>query len=267
MSPCAIRVIVCEPDSETRTHLKTFIDNDPILTLSAEAGNWGACETALLDFVPDLLLVRSELIPRDWVIPRDQEGSLPVVIALREAASSPGVGAHDCNVLRMPAEPDAVRECLNQAVKDTYDCKVRQLRFLVDRYVEALKLTSRYGATVTGERDGQMVQLNPEKIISIVAARKGGSIHTRSGPFLLREPLRVLAAKLDPRIFVRIHRSVIINRFYLDDSVPVTNKSSVVVMADGSKRPVGRNYRSALLHAATCQGQAPASGERRISRL
>jgi DNA-binding LytR/AlgR family response regulator len=266
MSTGAIRVIVCEPDSEVRARLKMFIDSDPVLTLAAEAGNWGACETALLDLIPDLLVVRSDLIPLDWAARHDQEGSLPVVIALREA-SSPGAGAHGCNFLRVPAAPDAVRKCLNQAVKDTYDCKVRQLLFLVDRYIEASKLTSEYSATVTAERDGQIVQLNTEKIISIVAARKGGSIHTRSGPFLLREPLLVLAAKLDRRIFVRIHRSVIINRFCLDDSIPVTNKSSVVVMADGSKRPVGRNYRSALLQIAARQGQAPASGERRISRL
>jgi len=266
MSTGTIRVVVCEPASETRAQLKMLIDSDPVLTLAAEARNWSACETALLDFIPDLLLVRSDLIPLDWATRHDQEGSLPVVIALREA-SSPGVGALGCNCLWVPAEPDAVRRCLNQAVKDTYDCKVRQLLFLVDRYIEASKLTSRYSGTVTVERDGQMVQLNTEKIISIVAARKGGSIHTRSGTFLLHEPLLVLAAKLDRRIFVRIHRSVIINRFYLDDSMPVTSKSSFVVMADGSKRPVGRNYRSALLQAAACQGQAPASGERRIAQI
>jgi two-component system, LytTR family, response regulator len=266
MSTGAIRVIVCEPDSETRAQLKMFIDRDPVLTLAAEACNWRTCETALLDFIPDLLVIRSDLIPLDWATRRDQDGSLPVVIALREA-SSPGVGALGCNCLSVPAEPDAVRSCLNQAVKDTYDCKVRQLLFLVDRYIEASKLTSGYSATVTAERDGQIVQLNPERIISIVAARKGGSIHTRSGPFLLREPLLVLAAKLDPRIFIRIHRSVIINRFCLDDSIPVTSKSSFVILADGSKCPVGRNYRSALLRAAACQGQAPASGERRIAQL
>jgi two-component system, LytTR family, response regulator len=266
MSTGGIRVIVCEPDSETRAQLKMFIDRDPVLTFAAEACNWRACETALLDFSPDLLMVRSDLIPLEWAARHDQEGSLPVVIALREA-SSQGVGAYGCNFLWVPVEPDAVRECLNRAVKDTYDCRVRELLFLVDRYIGASKSTSGYSATITAERNGQIVQLHTEKIISIVAARKGGSIHTRIGPFLLREPLLVLAAKLDPRIFVRIHRSVIINRFYLDDSIPVTNKSSVVVMADGSKCPVGRNYRSALLHAATCQGQAPASGERRISRL
>jgi len=243
-----------------------LIDSDPVLTLAAEARNWRACETALLDVIPDLLVVRSDLIPLDWATQHDQEGSLPLVIALREA-SSPGVGALGCNCLSAPAEPDAVRRCLNQAVKDTYDCKVRQLLFLVDRYIKASKLTSRYSGTVTAERDGQMVQLSTEKIISIVAARKGGSIHTRSGTFLLHEPLLVLAAKLDRRIFIRIHRSVIINRFYLDDAMPVTSKSSFVVMADGSKRPVGRNYRSALLQAAACRGQAPASGERRIAQI
>jgi two-component system LytT family response regulator len=85
-----------------------------------------------------------------------------------------------------------------------------------------------------------------DTIIAVLAARKCVILHTLDGQSMLHEPMHRVIDKLDPSVFVRIHRSVIINCNRLDRSATPIEKPSQIVMQDGSQYPVGRNYRQAL---------------------
>lgn len=60
---------------------------------------------------------------------------------------------------------------------------------------------------------------------------------------MLREPMHNVEARLDPDKFMRIHRSVIINRCYLVKTLYTSPKSLFVVMQGGIEYPVGPHYR------------------------
>lgn len=259
-----IRVILCEPESVIRDLLRSFIDADPLLTLAAETREWRECESALQNFDPELLIARLSLIPSDWHARNDQDDSFPVVIAL-QSASTPEVGATASGSLMMPAAPDMVRRSLNQAVCDIYDRKAKQLLYLVDRYIAASNVISGYSSTLTVERDGKTIELRTSDILAIVAARKWVSVYALSGQFLLREPIHFLSAKLDPSIFIRIHRSIIISYNYVDHKIPNSPRSPHVVLVDGSRHPVGPNYRDALSQAIQRQSHCPSSLYRSVS--
>ena len=259
-----IRVIVCEPESSVRDEIRRFIDADAVLTLAAETRNWSECEFALQDLAPELLIARSELIPIDWASRGEDYSPFPIVIALR-SASSAAIARAGFAGLSLPAAPEMVRRSLNQAVRDIYDRKAKQLLYLVDRYIEASHSTARYSSTIVVEQEGKSVQLHTRDVVSIVAARKWVSICTRSGRFLLREPIHSLAAKLDPTVFIRIHRSIIINRSYVDNGAEINPRSSYVVMVNGARHPVGPNYRNALYHAMQSEDPELSYLQRRIS--
>jgi len=240
-----IRVIVCEPDVALRSQLRSVIDSDPLLVLAAESRNWAECAAGLDEVVPELLIIRSELIPLDWSSRCHHDSFLPVVIALKSGFDTED--NQSCNVLPVPARPDAIRSSLNQAVNDIYDRKAKQLLYLVDRYVAASQEHPAHKSILKVERDGQLLDLPTEKIMSVIAARKCVSLHSTAGRFMLREPIHLVATKLDARFFVRIHRSIIINCRHLDRLASLASKLSVVVLSDGSRYSVGGSYRDALL--------------------
>jgi two-component system LytT family response regulator len=259
-----IRVVFCEPHADTRAQLRSFIDPDPVLTLVAETGNWTECDNAVQDFGAELLIARADLIPPDWAAGNEPELSFPVVIALR-ADSIRGEARPGYSFLPLPATPDTIRKALAGAVRDIYDRKAKQLLYLVDKYVAASSIRFRYSSTITAERDGRLVELRTEDIMSIVAARKFVSIHAISGQFRVREPIHSLSARLDPRIFIRIHRSIIVNCSYVDSKVPINPRASHVAMVNGSEFPVGPNYRDALCQAIKSACDAPSFSDRSIS--
>lgn len=240
-----IRVTLCEPDAAVRAQLRAAIENDPVLILVHESQRWSDCETWLDEFVPELVIARSELIPANWSGKSD-DSFRPVVIALRTTLSFP---AEECNVVRIPADPHTIQASLDDAVREIYHRKAKQLLYLVDRYVAGSQSSSPFKAFLQVEHDGKPLDLPARDIVSVVAARKYVYIRTLTGEFVLRQPIHQVATVLDPGVFVRIHRSILVNIRQIDKTAPMTPKSSFVVLSDGSKYPIGPNYRDDLLEA------------------
>lgn len=240
-----IRVVLCEPVDEVRAALRSMIESDSLLVVAAESRDWASCMADVEDFVPELLIVRSSLVPWEWKDRNLEDPFGPVVITLQEASNS-AVIPFPSRSLALPIDPDAAFSSLDQAVAEIYNRKAKQLHYLVGQYVSASPRPLAYEAVLKGEFDGRSIEVRAETIMAIVAAKKCVVLHTRSGRTMLREPIYRVATKLDPSVFIRIHRSVIINRDHLD-RWSATDKSTYLVLTDGSRYPVGRNYRDALV--------------------
>ena len=71
-------------------------------------------------------------------------------------------------------------------------------------------------------------------------------VHVGRKSHLLRESLRSLAARLDPRLFVRIHRSAIVNVARVREVRVGDGTEGIAVLDDGTELRVGRGRRSVL---------------------
>ena len=240
-----IRVAICEADPAHRAQLRAALDCDPLLILVGEFHNWTECETTFDEVIPDLVIARAEQIPIGWN-ELAIESIRPVVIALQTTLAFPG---QECNLLRLPADLHSIRRCLDRAVREIYDRKAKQLRYFVERYVAGSQSLSPYKAFLQVERDGEAFDLHTQEIVSVVAARKHVSIHGLNRQFILREPIHRVSERLDPAVFVRIHRSIIINVRHIDRAAGLAASGSFVAMCDGSRYPVGPNYRDVLADA------------------
>jgi two-component system, LytTR family, response regulator len=71
-------------------------------------------------------------------------------------------------------------------------------------------------------------------------------LSTATETHLLRETMAHLEERLDPRGFVRVHRSFIVNLKYVKEVRREGNGDSVVIMDSGNKVALGRSYRAHL---------------------
>jgi len=71
-------------------------------------------------------------------------------------------------------------------------------------------------------------------------------LSTATETHLLRETMAHLEERLDPRGFLRVHRSFIVNLKYVKEVRREGNGDSVVIMDSGHKVALGRSYRASL---------------------
>jgi two-component system, LytTR family, response regulator len=76
-------------------------------------------------------------------------------------------------------------------------------------------------------------------------------VRLSTGPetHLLRETMSRLESRLDPQVFLRVHRSFIVNLNFVKEVRTEQDGESVVVMTDGQKVAMSRGYRSRIMES------------------
>ena len=98
---------------------------------------------------------------------------------------------------------------------------------------------------VVRDRD-RFVLLPAHEIEWIEAAGNYVKIHTKNEGHLLRESMKNMEAKLDPKTFVRIHRSAIVNIDRIKELEPWFHGEYIVIMRDGTRLTASRVFSDRL---------------------
>lgn len=103
----------------------------------------------------------------------------------------------------------------------------------------------RFGVRVRGE----VVFMKVSSIEWIAAAGNYVRLHAGAESHLLRESLQNIAAELDPAVFLRVHRSAIVNIECVRKLVPAADGSLSIILHNATAVPLGPTYRAGLEEA------------------
>jgi two-component system LytT family response regulator len=96
---------------------------------------------------------------------------------------------------------------------------------------------------------GRIQSLKVEEISWIEAADNYARVHSAKAVHLIRETLASLEQRLDPNVFIRVHRSAIVRLECIREIESLFHGDYVAVLATGERLPVGRTYRDRLVEA------------------
>ncbi|EZP48810.1 MULTISPECIES: LytR/AlgR family response regulator transcription factor [Sphingomonas] len=93
---------------------------------------------------------------------------------------------------------------------------------------------------------GQIFRVDVDTIERIDAAGDYMCIYTADNTLILRETMKDLEKRLDPRRFQRVHRSTIVNLDLVKQVKPHTNGECFLVLNSGANVKVSRSYRDVV---------------------
>ncbi|TNE51149.1 MAG: response regulator transcription factor [Sphingomonadales bacterium] len=93
---------------------------------------------------------------------------------------------------------------------------------------------------------GQIFRVEVDTIEHIEAAGDYMCIYTGDNSLILRETMKDLERRLDPRTFQRVHRSTIVNLNQVRQVKPHTNGECFLVLESGAEVKVSRSYRDVV---------------------
>ena len=93
---------------------------------------------------------------------------------------------------------------------------------------------------------GQIFRVDVDTIERIDAAGDYMCIYTADNTLILRETMKDLEKRLDPRRFQRVHRSTIVNLDLVKEVKPHTNGECFLVLQSNAQVKVSRSYRDVV---------------------
>lgn len=118
---------------------------------------------------------------------------------------------------------------------------------------EAVVLTSeplmpfrRQSATIAIKHQGSILFINPGDVFTVVARGNYVLLERESDSYLLHESIAAMAKKLAPFGFVRIHRSVLVNKSWVEQIWPDATGKYRLRLRSGKELTVTRKYKRNL---------------------
>ncbi|AGH50024.1 MULTISPECIES: LytR/AlgR family response regulator transcription factor [Sphingomonadales] len=106
--------------------------------------------------------------------------------------------------------------------------------------------SSRFEKLINIKDRGQIFRVDVDTIERIDAAGDYMCIYTGDNTLILRETMKDLEKRLDPRRFQRVHRSTIVNLDLVKQVKPHTNGECFLVLDSGAQVKVSRSYRDVV---------------------
>lgn len=157
--------------------------------------------------------------------------------------------------VRLADAIDRIRERIrDKKGREEADKLMNVLNEVAPDAVEALDLgeeeeataSNRYEKLINIKDRGQIFRVDVDTIERIDAAGDYMCIYTGDNSLILRETMKDLEKRLDPRNFQRVHRSTIVNLSLVRQVKPHTNGECFLVLESGAQVKVSRSYRDVV---------------------
>jgi two-component system LytT family response regulator len=153
---------------------------------------------------------------------------------------------HALDYLLKPFDTERFEEALNRAKEQIHQDRDRSINHGLFALLEEMKSPPRYLERLVIKTSGRVFFLKTDEIDWIEAQGKYVSIHAGKDAHLVREGMNNLEAELDPRKFVRIHKSTIVNIDRIEQLQPWFHGDYRVVLRNGTILTLSRRYRQKL---------------------
>lgn len=243
-----LRAVIVDDEPLARARLRRLLADEERVAIVAEFGDGISAAEGLQAIAADVVFldVRMPQVDGFAMLQRVPAATRPHVVfvtAYSEHAVQ-AFDAHAVDYLVKPVAPDRLRDSL-QRVRAQLVTPVILPEASVE-YPERLAVP-----------DGPRLRMVAVREIECVLAQGNYvELRTEGRGLLLRETMASIQARLDPRLFLRIHRSRIVRIDLIEQVEPYGAGQYMVRMRGGLRITSGRSYRTALRKGLGLTSQA-----------
>lgn len=244
-----LRALVVDDEVLARKALLRLLKAEPDVTVAGQCGDGESAVEAIRRLRPDLVFLDVQMPEMDGfrVVETVGPEQMPVTIFVT-AFDRYALRAFDANAvdyLLKPIVPDRFSRAMARARER---CTGKQDRDAAQRLFSLLERThlqTDYAQRLTVSARGRILFVDVASIDWIEAEGNYARLHVARRIYDLRETLQALTERLDPRDFVRIHRSTIVNLHRVREVQPWFQGSHVVLLESGEELRMSRYQRDA----------------------
>lgn len=231
MPTVKLRALIVDDMPLSRSRLRRYLADEADVEIAGECGSAEEALAAVERLPPDVLFLDVQLPGLNGVemlqrLPPQSRPAIVFITAFDEFAVQ-AFAAEAVDYLLKPFD----HERLSQALT-----KVRN--HLARRDPPAVTLDR-----IAVKSVGRIDYVSTAEIDWIETAGNYLSLHCGKDSHLVRETLSQIETKLDPKVFLRIHRSTIVRVEAVQSVEPLFNGDRTVTLRDGTKLTLSRSYR------------------------
>lgn len=207
------RVLIVDDEPLALEGLRLLVEDDPELALVGEASSGSEALRQLKEQRPDLMLLDIQMPQMDGfqLLAKVNPSELPLVIFVT-AYDRYALRAFDVHALDYLLKPVDERRFRAAVARSKEHLRNRHTAERNERLLAMIASRTAWPSRLAVKDGDRVVLVEVAEIDWIEAADYYAELHIGGQSLLHRETMQQLEARLDPELFVRVHRSAIVNQ-------------------------------------------------------
>jgi two-component system, LytTR family, response regulator len=251
-----LTVLVADDEPLARENLRVLLERDANITRIVEASDGEEAVRLVLDTRPDLVFLDVQMPGLDGfgVVAQVGASAFPPVVFVTayDQYAVKAFEVHAVDYLLKPFSDRRFAEALalakGAATGPARDGSVERLEALLRQLGKDKGAEKPFQDRIIIRSGGDLFFLKAEDVYWIEAQGDYVKVHTREKGYLIRETMGRMEDALDPAVFVRVHRSTIVNVRHVKRLSPLAFGDYALWLENGQEIRVSRTFQAKLSH-------------------
>lgn len=242
-----LRALIVDDEPLARERIRALLREEADVEVVGECGDGPSAVGAIQRLAPDLLFLDVQMPGMDGfgVLRALGNARLPEVIFVTayDQHAVKAFEAHALDYLLKPFRPARFREAVRRAREQVARRRSAAIPENLAALLAQLQPPRHWLHRIAVRSGDRTVFVKTSQIEYIEAAGNYLVLHAGPENHVIRETLTALEAQLDPKQFVRINRSTLVNVDQIRELQPLFKGEHVVVLRNGKQLPLTRGVR------------------------
>ena len=242
--------MIADDELLARKFIRRLLKQDPEVEIVAECSNGKEAAAMIRREKPDLVFLDVQMPEMDGFAVLDAIGlkELPEIIftTAHESYAIRAFELHALDYLLKPFDQVRFKAAMKHAKERLHSESPEEERLQIGTLLESIRAQEQHLERILIKADGRITFLNTHEIDWIEADDKYVHLHTSNGKRMVRQTLAAMEDQLDPKRFLRIHRSAIVNLDRIKELQPLFNGEYSLLLDNGTKLTLSRSYKDKL---------------------
>ena len=248
-----IRALVVDDEPLARAMVREMLESDPEVEIVGECTNGREAVEAIKSSAPDIVFLDVQMpeLGGFEVLESLEPQSTPYIIFVTayDQYAVRAFEVHALDYLLKPFDRERFEVALRRAKTHIRLHRTSRRDQDIIALLEELKAGPKYLERLVIKNGGRVFFLHVQDVHCIEAEGNYVRVYDSQKGYLLRETISSLEAQLDPKQFLRIHRSAIVKIDRIKEMQPWFHGEYRIIMENGKQLALSRNYRANLQEA------------------
>jgi two-component system LytT family response regulator len=249
-----INILIVDDEQPARRKIRSYLNEEEGIGWVLEAGNGVEAVQLIGEKRPDIVFLDIQMpgMTGFEVIEAVGVEDMPAVIFVT-AYDQYAVDAFEVQALDYllkPYDQERFAKSFNRVKRTLETARLRPdeegSTDAVGRLLEEINKGKGYLKRIMVKKGSRYFFVKVGDILYISAEEKYVKLHTVEDTYLIRETMARMEARLDPGVFVRIHRSHIVNIEFIREIQPWSHGDYIVFLENGAKLNLSRRFSDRL---------------------